>query len=260
MTPSIKQLTLFITGASLILAGPAWSQIGHMFSVWPSEGAQEAPAIHGNRIVWHEFMPEHGDYDIVVADINRPDDIQAIALGEASDQMNPDVWEDTVVWQGLMTEPDESTHWDVWAANMSVFDAPVILNVSGVLANHEQMPRISGNTVIWEDGSLDNTSIYGADITDVNYPAEFPIAVYGRIDLIGHIFCDGRQLYDAFRLNRGAVDIPVSRLTILPHDRLSRNVRRGLRLLKGAHRELSGGISKPDVTGIDVPVSRVVVL
>ncbi len=181
MTPFLKHLMAFMLGVSLTLAGPVWSQMGEVFSVWPSLGTQEAPAIHGHRIVWHEFMPDYGDYDVVVADINTPEGIQAITLGEAGDQMNPDVWEDTVVWQGLMTEPDESTHWDVWAANMSVFDVPVLFGVSGVLANHEQMPKISGNTVVWEDGPLDNTSIYGADITDVNYPVEFVIAAYDSL-------------------------------------------------------------------------------
>ena len=102
MMLSHRSFSVFILGASLSLAGPAKAQIGEIFAVWPSEGNQEAPAIHGNRIVWHEFVPEYGDYDIVVADINNPNGIEAVTLSEAGDQMNPDVWDDSVVWQSLM--------------------------------------------------------------------------------------------------------------------------------------------------------------
>lgn len=171
-------LTVVILGVSLTLASPVWCQIGEIYAVWPSDSNQEAPAIHGNRIVWHEFMPEYGDYDIVVADINTPEGIDAVILGEAGDQMNPDVWEHTVVWQSLMTEPDDSVHWDVWAASIPSLDAPDLFDVSGVLGNDEQMPRVSGNTVVWEDGPMDSTDIYGADITDMNQPQEFLIAAY----------------------------------------------------------------------------------
>jgi len=172
-----KSLFMFVLGASLGLAGLARGQIGEIFAVWPSEGNQEAPAINGNRIVWHEFVPEYGDYDIVVADINTPDGIAAVVLGEAGDQMNPDVWEDSVVWQSMMTQEDESVHWDVWLARMAL-ESPVTFNISGLPGNDEQMPRISGNTVVWEDGPLESTNIYGADITDPNRPYEFPISVY----------------------------------------------------------------------------------
>lgn len=178
MAHSHNHFIVLILGASLSLAGPLFAQMGEVFAVWPSEGSQEAPAIHGDRIVWHEFMPEYGDYDIVVTDINRPQGIEGMILGEAGDQMNPDVWEETVVWQSLMTEPDESTHWDVWAARMPSLDIPMIFDISRVLGNDEQMPKISGNTVVWEDGPLDNTSIYGADLTDMNQPLEFVIAAY----------------------------------------------------------------------------------
>lgn len=178
MAPPTKHFMVLIVGASLSLAGPLLAQMGEVFSVWPSEGAQEAPSIHGNRVVWHEFMPLSGDYDIVVTDINRPEEIQGVILNEPGDQMNPDVWEETVVWQSLMAGPDESTHWDVWAARMPFMETPETFDVSRVLENHEQMPRVSGNTVVWEDGPLDNTGIYGADITDMNRPLEFVIAAY----------------------------------------------------------------------------------
>lgn len=174
-------LLITVIGATLVLPGSLTAQIGEVFPVWPAEGTQEAPAIHGNYIVWHEFMPEQGDYDIVVTDINAPQGIESVVLREAGDQMNPDVWEETVVWQSLMSEPDQSMHWDVWAAKWPLSHAPVYFNVSRVLGNNEQMPQISGNTVVWEDGPLDGTSIYGADITDVNYPQEFAIAAYDSV-------------------------------------------------------------------------------
>ena len=173
-------LLIAILGAGL-LPCPSNAQIGEVFPVWPSEGTQEAPAIHGSLIVWHEFMPEQGDYDIVVTDINAPEGIESVVLREAGDQMNPDVWEHTVVWQSLMSEPDQSMHWDVWGAKWPLSVAPAIFNVSRVLGNNEQMPQISGNTVVWEDGPLGSTSIYGADITDVNQPREFAIAVYDSV-------------------------------------------------------------------------------
>ncbi len=168
----------FILGASLSMVGSGFAQMGDTFAVWPSASHQEAPAIHGNRIVWHEFMPEYGDYDIVVTDINTPEGISAVTLRDAGDQMNPDVWEDTVVWQSLMSESDQSADWDVWIAQMPFLDSPSFFNVSQVPDNDEQMPKISGNTVVWEDGPLESTSIYATDITDANQPWEFVIAAY----------------------------------------------------------------------------------
>jgi len=147
------------------------------FPVAQSTDEQQFPKIHGRHVVWQQYVAEHGDYDVYIADINEPETPWVLVIGDANDQMNPDIWRNTVVWQDYATRTDVGD-WDIWAAHISDFNEPELFAVSAVPENDEQMPAISGNIVVWQDGFPGDYNIYGADITRWRRPAEFPIATY----------------------------------------------------------------------------------
>ena len=64
--------------ASLLIAS---ASAGDEFPVFPSSDDQEIPDIHGEIVVWQEFVSEYGDYDIYIADINNPDGPNLIHAG-----------------------------------------------------------------------------------------------------------------------------------------------------------------------------------
>ena len=141
------------------------------------------PAIDGDTVVWQQFVAEYGDYDICVADlsilldeaIDRPEDPLLFVIGEAGDQTNPDVYQDVVVWQEFVTA-DGSGDFDIRAADISDPNEAVIFAVTEIVDNDEQNPAIHGRFVVWQDGPAGDFGIYGADITDLESPIEFPIA------------------------------------------------------------------------------------
>ena len=48
--------------------------------------------------------------------------------------------------------------------------------VSNIFGNDEQAPAIHGNIVVWQDGDEGDYNIFGADITNLESPAEFAVA------------------------------------------------------------------------------------
>ena len=153
-------------------------------ALWPSDDPQERPRIQGHRVVWHQFMPEFGDYDVVVADVNFLDEIQVQVLSLPGDQMHPDVWGRRVVWQEYIAREDDLADWDINGADLDDWTNPRLFEVSGVIDNDEQYPAISGNTVLWQDGPEGHSDIFGSDITDPNWPREFVVAAFeGRQQL-----------------------------------------------------------------------------
>ncbi|MCH8193766.1 MAG: hypothetical protein IIA65_07095 [Planctomycetes bacterium] len=159
----------------LAVALPVTAQIP--LALWPSDGPQEGPRIQGHRVVWHQFMAEFGDYDVVVADVNRLDEIQVQVLSLPGDQMHPDAWGRRVVWQEYVLK-DEFGDWDINGADLGDWTNPRFFAVSGVIDNDEQFPAISGNTVLWQDGPEDHYDIFASDITDPNWPLEFVVAAF----------------------------------------------------------------------------------
>ena len=160
-------------------AAGAWQE----FAVWPTTDDQEMPAIYGDPfgsaqgklVVWQQFVAEFGDYDVYVASLSEPEISLLFVLGEDGDQMNPAIYENTVVWQDFILT-DDGGDWDISAADISDHNEAFVYPVSQIADNDEQNPAISGNIVAWEDGPAGNTDIYGADITDLANPAEFAIA------------------------------------------------------------------------------------
>ncbi|UCF16500.1 MAG: hypothetical protein JSW59_03390 [Phycisphaerales bacterium] len=156
---------------SVSMAIESWQE----FPAWPTTDDQEMPAIHGEIVVWQQFVAEFGDYDIYVASLTEPDDPLLFVLGEGSDQMNPAIYEDLVVWQDFILT-DDGGDWDISAADISDHNEAFVYPVTQIADNDEQNPAISGNIVAWEDGPSGNADIYGADITDLTNPTEFAIA------------------------------------------------------------------------------------
>ena len=164
-----------------VAASEDWEE----FAVWPTTDDQEAPDIYGDIIVWQQFVAEFGDYDIYVADMNRPDDPLVVIIGDESNQMNPAVFENIVVWQSYIVEGG-SGDWDIQGSDISNREEPFMFDVSNIPDNDEQSPAIHGNIVVWQDGAEGDYNIFGADltttlkagITDLESPAEFAVAVF----------------------------------------------------------------------------------
>ena len=165
---------LFLAGL-LVSVGQAgnWTE----FPVYPTTDEQQAPDIWGNIVVWQQLVKEYGDYDIYIANINSPHEPAVFVIGDANDQSNPAVYEDVVVWQDHVVW-EGIADWDICAADINDLDEPQIFIVSDIADNNECNPAIHGNTVVWEDGQTGDLNIYGADITDLNNPAEFQIAAF----------------------------------------------------------------------------------
>jgi len=149
------------------------------FAVSPTTDNQEQPDIHNGIIVWHQLIAQYGDYDICVADLNNPGDPLFLVIGDANDQMNPAVYDSTVVWQDFVVWGGPGD-WDIRVADFSDRADPRAYIVTDIAANDEQNPAIHGNIVVWQDGAEGDFGIFGADITDLANPAEFPIANFER--------------------------------------------------------------------------------
>lgn len=166
-----------------VLASESWKE----FALWPTTDDQEAPDIDGDIVVWQQFVEEYQDYDIYVADMNNPDDPLSLIIGDANDQMRPAVFENIVVWQDYIISGG-SGDWNIWASDLSTSlkagdserEQSQLFAVSSIFGNDEQWPAIHGNIVVWQDGAEGDFNIYGADITDLENPAEFAVAGFER--------------------------------------------------------------------------------
>jgi TolB protein len=147
------------------------------FPVRASTDDQGQPDVSGTIVAWHQLIAEYGDYDILVADVNQAAEPFFLMIGDANDQMNPAVYDDIVVWQDHIVQGG-SVDWDVRGADFTDRGQPQFFAVTAVIDNDEQWPAISGSTVVWEDGLDTALDIYGADITDLTSPLEFPIGVF----------------------------------------------------------------------------------
>ncbi len=147
------------------------------FAVRASTDDQGEPDISGTIVVWHQLIAEYGDYDVLITDVNQAAEPFFLMIGDANDQMNPAVYENTVVWQDHIVGGG-SADWDIRGADFSNRGQPQYFAVTTWVDNNEQNPAISGSTVVWEDGLDTDFDIYGADITDLASPLEFPIAVF----------------------------------------------------------------------------------
>lgn len=168
----ISALFVMILAAGLV---PATAPAGDEFAIFSSSDDQELPDVHGEIVVWQQFVEEYGDYDVYIADINNPDDPNLIIIGDANDQMAPAVFENKVVYQDDIFW-EGSFDWDIRMVDITDRNAPELFIVSDILENDEQNPAIHGNIVVWQDGAEGSLDVYGADITDPYYPMEFVVS------------------------------------------------------------------------------------
>ncbi len=169
---NISTVVVFFAGLAIPFAeAGSWEE----FAVWPTDDDQEAPDVHGSIVVWQQFVQEYGDYDVYVADLNRPDEPLIQVFGDANDQTNPAIYDSTVVWQDYVVWQGFAD-WDIRMADITDQNDPQLFAVSNIAGNHEQRPAIHGNIVVWQDGEEPDSNIYGADVTDPDRPTEFSIA------------------------------------------------------------------------------------
>ena len=168
-----KEIILLVSLLVSVSQAGDWTE----FPLFPTNDEQQAPDIWGNIVVWQQFVSEYGDYDIYFADINDPEELAVYVIGDANDQLNPAVFEDTIVWQDYV-QWQGAADWDIRAADIYDLDDPQVYVVSGIVDNNETNPAIHGNIVVWEDGNAGDFNIYGADITDLGNPMEFQISAF----------------------------------------------------------------------------------
>jgi TolB protein len=145
------------------------------FVISPSIEKQENPDIYGDIVVWQQLISKYGDYDVFAADINNLGKPPFLHVDFSSNQTNPSLFENYIVWQSLIYD-NNSSDWDIRMADISKRNEPSFYNVTALVGNDEQNPAIHGNIVVWEDGFPENLNIYGADITELSNPREFPVA------------------------------------------------------------------------------------
>ncbi|MBN2591520.1 MAG: hypothetical protein JXA96_16765 [Sedimentisphaerales bacterium] len=165
-------ITLFLF--SLVL--PQGSLIAeneiYEFVVSPSTDNQENPDIHGDIVVWQQYISEYGDYDVLATDINNLGQ-PFFSTNVPSDQINPSVFENHIVWQSLI-EGEDSADWDIRMTDISDPNFPSYA-ITNYINNNETNPAIHGNIVVWEDDFHGNLDIFGADVTIPSRPIIFPV-------------------------------------------------------------------------------------
>lgn len=195
----------FAVMASCVLAGVSFGGPWGEFAVYPNSNPllsdQEKPDICEmtdakgsifHRIVWQQLAKIEGTSDwhwdiwggdmtaeeIViypVAQYPAPDESDPFA----SNQENPAVFEDKIVWQD-----DYWGDYDIYVVDIGYPSGPIELALTPY--PHDQSnPAVSGNIVVWQEEAVWQTDqgqdmidwdIWGADVTDPNYAEEFTIA------------------------------------------------------------------------------------
>ncbi|OHB73547.1 MAG: hypothetical protein A2Z25_12460 [Planctomycetes bacterium RBG_16_55_9] len=147
------------------------------FAVRPTPDDQERPDIWGTTVVWHQFIAQYGDYDICITDVNEAAEPFFLIIGDANDQINPAIYDNLAVWQDFVVLGGPGD-WDIRAVDISDRGDPQLYAVTAWIDNNEQEPAIHGNIVVWQDGPETDLNVYGAEITDLASPLEFPIAAF----------------------------------------------------------------------------------
>ena len=149
-----------------------------MFAVSSIIGNDEqAPAIHGNIVVWQDG--EEGDYDIYGADITNLASPAEFSVADFDrDQRRPAIYRNTVVWQDSYYGDQDILAADIWMRNK-----PDEFAVS-LTEFDQQRPAVWGDIVVWADNYFGDMDIYAADlstslkagISDPENPVEFAVA------------------------------------------------------------------------------------
>ena len=142
----------------VIFASPGLAGDWQEFAVSPSLDNQERPDVHGERIVWQQFI-QAGHWDIYLADLEIAVGVGVGIVEDPYDQQRPAIYGNNVVWEDN-TEAD----WDFFLTDITDPNNPILHDV-GYLPGNQRNPAISGNTVLWQDDSWGAFDIAGADVT-----------------------------------------------------------------------------------------------
>ncbi len=145
----------------LIFASPGLAGDWQEFAVSPSLDDQERPDVHGEKIVWQQFVEYEGvwDWDIYLTDLGEEFITATDITPYGYDQQCPAIDGNNVVWEDN-TEAD----WDFFLTDITDPDDPN-LHYVGYLSGNQRNPAISGNIVVWQDDSWGAFDIAGADVT-----------------------------------------------------------------------------------------------
>ncbi len=149
------------------------------------DGLFHYPDVSGNKVVYGVGSGEDYSWDIVCRDIETG---KAVSFGGEGIDTQPKIDGNIVVWSG--GPGPGSFGWPL--RNTSIFVRDISANVQKTLRPYDESesyshPAVCGRKVVWlehldayveEEADWRDTPyhIYGADITDLNSPAYFPIA------------------------------------------------------------------------------------
>jgi len=162
---------------SLIFGGYAMAGNWQEFHIYASGDQQSEPDVYGTIVVWQQFVQQYGDYDVYIADLTNPSEAAVFVIGDANDQMYPAVYDNSVVWQDLVVWQG-SADWDIRLADITDPDNMQMYAVANEADVDELRPAIEGETVLWHSGTESDSDVYGADISDPEWPLQFPIASF----------------------------------------------------------------------------------
>jgi len=147
------------------------------YHIYASGDEQSEPDVHGTLIVWHQYVEQYGDYDIYIADVNNPVEPDVFVIGDANDQMYPAVYDNAVVWQDHVFWQG-SSDWDIRLADITDPDNMQMYAVANEVDIDEVRPAVHGSSVVWRSGTGEGADVYGADVSDLEWPLQFPIATF----------------------------------------------------------------------------------
>lgn len=132
---------------------PVW------FPIRGVAGQQQYPAISGNWVVWQD---EYEGASVVGGDnIFHPGLAQVFESDDSADSLNPDVYNNIVVWQDR-----RNGNWDIYGHNLTTKETFPITS-QGADQTHPAIsfsPWLKGYVVVWQDRRNGNWDIYGAVI------------------------------------------------------------------------------------------------
>ena len=157
-------------------------------SVAPIQSPQKTPDVDNGLVVWAEEAG--GDWDIYGADLlGGYTELIYVAAFIDSDQLEPSIWNDRVVFQHFYRydSPVPEGDWDVYVSDISDANVPVTFLITPFerdYLNDQVNPAIHGNTAVWQSyvivddgqgGTIEDWDIYAADITDPNNASVFVV-------------------------------------------------------------------------------------
>jgi beta propeller repeat protein len=127
---------------------------GGIFPVTTRMGYQFYPKISGRTVIWNDASEDN--WTVWGKNLDSGNEFQ-ISSG-AGDQYYCAIDGDLVVWRD-----DRSAESDIWGRYLSGGPEFQITNTPGIW---EDRPDVSGNVVIWEQGSDPNTDIFGTVVPE----------------------------------------------------------------------------------------------